>query len=303
MKRRNYIISCIISHIILIILIVVILLPGRKQTNGYGAFIGSVILIEALYLFKMLRGSNKQAASDIMGAVWGFLLLWETVVTKLDLMHPVLVPSPENVFYALVSQYQVILTGVISSMELLTVGLAIGLVLGIFLGVVCGWVTRLRDFFYPIANVLSPIPPVVYSPYIIAIMPSFRSASAMLIILGIFWPNFLNMIIRVNSIDQNILDTAKVLNVKDFSIIFKILLPYCFPGIINGLKVTVSSAVMMLTMAEMMGATKGMGYYIVNYNTYGNYTNVTAGIIVVGIVVTMLNKIVFLIQKKSIKWR
>ena len=125
----------------------------------------------------------------------------------------------------------------------------------------------------------------------------------MVIILGIFWPTFLNMMIRVDSIDRQILDSARVLNLSQMAMVFQVLLPYAFPGIINSLKVTVTTAVMMLTFAEMMGATSGMGYYIVNYNTYANYTNVVAGIIVVGIVVTMLNKIVGMIQKKVIQWQ
>ena len=85
--------------------------------------------------------------------------------------------------------------------------------------------------------------------------------------------------------------------------VFEILLPYSVPGIVKGLRVTMTSAVMMLTFAEMMGSTTGMGYYIVNYNTYGNYTKVLAGIIVVGIVVTVLSGLISLLQKKSIKWR
>ena len=75
------------------------------------------------------------------------------------------------------------------------------------------------------------------------------------------------------------------------------------PGIIKGLKVTVTTAVMMLTFAEMMGSTVGMGYYIVNYNTYGNYTKVVAGIIVVGLTVTLLGAAVTWLQKRTIKWQ
>ena len=64
-----------------------------------------------------------------------------------------------------------------------------------------------------------------------------------------------------------------------------------------------TTAVMMLTFAEMMGSTVGMGYYIVNYNTYGNYTKVIAGIMVVAFVVTLLSALVTWIQKKVIRWQ
>ena len=68
------------------------------------------------------------------------------------------------------------------------------------------------------------------------------------------------------------------------------------------MKVTFTTGIMLLTFAEMMGATSGMGYYIVNYNTYGNYTKVVARIIVVGTVVTVLNKCIDVLQKKLIVW-
>ena len=61
--------------------------------------------------------------------------------------------------------------------------------------------------------------------------------------------------------------------------------------------------IIMLNFAELMGATHGMGYYIQNSITYANYTQAVAGIICIGIVVTLLSKLVTLIQRKAIRWR
>lgn len=66
---------------------------------------------------------------------------------------------------------------------------------------------------------------------------------------------------------------------------------------------SLTTSVIMLTFAEMMGATKGMGFYIINYTHYANYTNVVAGFIVVGVVVTFLNWVVGIVQTKAIKWQ
>ncbi len=60
---------------------------------------------------------------------------------------------------------------------------------------------------------------------------------------------------------------------------------------------------MVLTFAEMMGSTRGMGFYIINYTHYANYTNVAAGIIVVGLVVTLLSKLITFIQKRLSVWK
>ena len=104
-------------------------------------------------------------------------------------------------------------------------------------------------------------------------MPSFRSASALIIFLGIFFPTFLNMIIRVGSIEKELLDSAKAMALTNWQMVTQILLPYVFPSVISGLKVTLTTSIMLLIFAEMMGATSGMGYYIINYTHYANYTN------------------------------
>lgn len=303
-KNKRIPATLFINQMLFLCLGICLFLPGEKQIKGPCPMAAAILIFEIAYLTYIVRkGENLTAASDLMMIVWAFLLLWEIVVTKKNMMHPVLVPAPENVFYVFYEQPVILLKGVWSSLKLLFAGVFGGLAAGVVAGLVCGWIPRLRNLFYPIANVLAPIPSIVFAPYIVALMPSFRSASMVVIVLGIFWPTFLNMIIRVDGIEKRILDSARALNLNNRSMIFQILLPYAFPGVISGLKVTMTTAVMMLTFAEMMGATSGMGYYIVNYNTYGNYTNVVAGIMVVGVVVTVLNKLVAWLQKKLIRWQ
>lgn len=299
--------SFILAHIMLAGLIVLVLLPGEKQTQSPAAMLVGIALMECVFLYRLWRMEKQKkplyVPACIIMLVWGTLLLWELLVTQLNCMHPVLYPAPENVFYVFQTQYETILINILSTMQLLLVSIVIGVVLGVVLGVTVGWLPPLRDVFYPIANVLAPIPSIVYAPYIISIMPSFRSASAMVIVIGIFFPMFLNMVNRVKSMDAQIVESARMLNVGNRAMITRVLLPYVIPGVIMGMKVTLTTSFMLLMFAEMMGATSGLGYYIVNYNTYGNYTNVIACIIVVGIIVTVLNWLTNLLEKRLIKWQ
>ena len=302
MKKWN--LSVVISHVLLAALFVAVLLRGEKKTAPYGAMLCALALMEGAYLYRVMRRPKKlSSASDIMSILWALMLVWEVLVSKLDLCHPVLAPALENIFAVFSEDHLEMGRGILSSLEILLIGVVVGLALGTLLGLICGWHQRLKEVFFPIAGVLAPIPSIVFAPYVIAIMPTFRSASVVVILLGIFWPTFLKTIISVESIDKNMVDSARTLELGGFAMIFEVLLPYSMPGIVKGLKVTMTTAVMMLTFAEMMGSTVGMGYYIVNYNTYGNYTKVIAGIMVVGLVVTLLSSLVSVIQKKAIKWQ
>ena len=295
----------LISHVFLAGLIcVMILLPDQKVAGSKFYFYVVIGMIELLGIIQFfMKKGKKTVAGEILSIIWCFFLWWELNVTKIDRMHPVLAPAPEKVFSALWSQRYLHINNMVESMKLLLTALVIGLGCAVLIGLICGWITRLGDILYPIAVVMTPIPAVVYAPYIIACMPSFRSASFAIVVIGVIFPNLLNMITRVKSIDPSILDAAYAMNIKGMALVLKVLLPYTLPSILSGLKVTVTTSIMLLLYAEMMGATKGLGYYIVNYNTYGNYTNVIGGIIVIALTVTLLNRLGEWISKHAIHWQ
>ncbi len=301
--------SLLLAHTFLALLVCLVLLApkGRVTIRAPGFFLAALALMELGFLASLWKKKRKGAltngACDIILFVWLLLLAWELATSVLSVTNPVLVPCPENVFDTFFREWRTMLMNVLYSLQLLSVGFLSGMALAILLGLVVGWIPRLREFAYPIANVMAPIPAIVFSPYLVSVMPSFRSASAMVILLGVFWPTFLTTINRVSGMEPRILDSARMLNLSNSRMIFSILLPYVMPGIVSGLKVSVTTSVLMLNFAELMGATHGMGYYIQNSITYANYTRAVAGILCIGIVVTILNRLVTVIQKHAIRWR
>lgn len=304
---RSDIRRLILPHLLLLALLyAVVILPDRRpNVQSCAALLAGIGMIEALFLaavFRAWRRGKESGAFDIMVLVWALLLVWELASSVYNAAHPVLIPAPENVFHTFREQWQAMLLNIGYSMGLLVSGVLTGLTAAVALGLPCGWIPRLRRFAYPIANVMAPIPPVVISPYLVALMPSFRSASMLVIVLGVFWPTFLTVVNRVNSIDPQILDAARTLVPSTGVMIFRILLPYVFPGIVSGLKVSVTTSLLMLNFAELMGATHGMGYYVQNSIAYANYAHAVAGIFVIGVVVTVLSAAVAWLQGRLIRW-
>ena len=230
------------------------------------------------------------------------LIVWETASTDLKLTHPVLIPNPENVFAVFPTRWEELLKNVTSSMILLAEGFITSLIAGNIIGLFVGWMPKVREAVYPIAHVLAPVPAIVFAPYLVMLLPSFKAAAVAVIFLGIFWPTLLNTILRVESLDKHILDSARMMGLSTPTMIFRVLLPYLYPTVATGLKTQLPTAMLMLVMAEMYGATSGLGYFVINYTNYANYTNVVAGIIMVGIVVTILDFLVGLLVRKTVKW-
>ena len=230
------------------------------------------------------------------------LLLWEIFGPVLGIAHNVLLPSPENVFNVFVDHGGELALSVVSSLELLLSGFFFGTLFGVILGVICGWIPRLRAMFYPIANVFAPIPSVVFTPFLVILMPNYRLAAVMVILLGVFWPQFLSMILRVGSLPPAIIDNTRVLKVSNLTMITKIIMPYILPDILKGLRISLTTGFLMLMYAESFGAKSGIGYWISNANVFANYANIYAGIITCGITVTVLNYGSAWLQKRFTKW-
>ncbi len=289
------------GNLLFLAVLAVLAVPAQRKLDSVVPYLAVLLLIEAAFLICYAH-KRKKSALDIVTAAFLFLGVWD-LTSRLNLTHPVLVPPPENVFYVFVSQRVLMAQGVVSSLKLLLIGVGLALIFGVFLGLLVGWIPRLRGAILPIANVISPIPPLVYTPYVVAVMPTFRAASIFVIFCAVFWPTFQNMVSRVGSIDRKIIQSAQVMNVSTFTMLFGVILPYCKPSILTGLTGSIRAALLCLTGAELLGASSGLGYFVKKFSDYADYTKVIAGIILMGVVVTILSAFVSLLQRKLIKWR
>ena len=289
----------VLPHLLFLALVFLILQPSVEGTKSYTAFLIIVIAVEAA----LLANRKKKAAIDIGIIVFAALILWEYITAKVGVKDAMLYPAPENVFNIFVTDYEKILEGVGSSLRLMGLAFALALFFGVGLGLIVGLSDRLSSTVMPIVRVISPIPPIIYSPYAVALLPSFRAASIFVITMTIFWSIFMNMVLSVRQIDRKIMDSARTLNLNQISMILHVLLPYSLPGIINSVSVSVSTSFLVLTAAEMIGATSGLGWYIKYNADFANFTKVIAGIFVIGVVVTVLNALISLVKRLLIRWR
>ncbi len=305
-KKFNF--GLLLSHLLLAALVCIILfVPKKDEGMDPTSLLVAMGLMELLFLWSVFQKIRKKQSlkgcADIIIIVWAFLILWEMACSVVGTLNPMLFPTPENTFEIFYKYRKAMLRNIWASLKLLGIGLGVGVSTAVLLGVICAWIPRLKNFTYPIANVMAPIPPIVFSPYLIIIMPTFRSASIMIVFLGVFWPTFMNAFQNVQGIDKRTIDSAKMLNLNNWEMIFTILLPAVMPPVINRLKITLTTSLLMLNFAEMMGSEAGIGYFIVTASAFSNFEQCIAGIICSGVVVTILNKLTGFVQKHALRWK
>jgi NitT/TauT family transport system permease protein len=154
-----------------------------------------------------------------------------------------------------------------------------------------------------ISKFIGAIPPLVYIPYGIALLPTFRSVSVMVIFLASFWPALAGAMSGVLNVDKRIVDTARTLNVGKTTFLFKVMLPAALPEIFIGCNQGLSVSFILLTSAEMIGARSGLGYYVKNFSDLGDYTRIIVGVLVIGIVVTVIVFFFNKLQRRLLRWK
>lgn len=289
----------VLPHLIFLTLTAAIFLPGRAEVHSRWVFAVVMALIEGVFLLRR----KKRATCGIATIVFTFFLIWELYSSKFSTEGNFLFPPPENVFAIFLEDDSVILNSVGSSFGMMALSFAIALALGIPLGLLSGRHNRLRGIVQPIAQVLSPIPGLIYAPYAVALMPSFWAASVFILSSGLFWPVLLGVIDTLGQMQKKLTDSAKALNLSERSTVFNVLLPYCVPSIFTTLSLQISNSFLLLVGAEMLGATSGVGWYVKYSSDFSDYTRVIAGFIVIGVLVSVVNSGLARLRKAAIRWQ
>ncbi|MDR3238624.1 MAG: ABC transporter permease subunit [Clostridiales bacterium] len=267
------------------------------------AYVVILILFEAIFNFKIIKKSKPlKNLLDLYSIIFAFFLLWDLGSKQFHVLHYTLLPPPQNVFYIFTQDYSVMINGFFQSMCLILVGVVSGMLLGIITGLFVGWYPRLREAVTPVINVIASIPALVYAPYLVVVMPTFKIASVTIIFMGIYPPTTMNMISNVQGVDKKLIDTARSLNLNNRGILLKALLPACAIPLLGSLRIRIATAFMILIMAETIGATAGLGYYVKRWAAWADYPKVFAGVILIGVVVVGINGLIHLFETKAIKW-
>lgn len=261
-----------------------------------------LLIVEVLYIF-LLCYRKKKSVSDTIIVVYSFFLLWECAYKFGWVHYDLLIPSPQGLIEVFPSKRAEILKDVFSSVKLIIWAVVLSIIFGTILGLLAGWIARVREVVLPVVNVITLIPPLMFAPYIIIFSKSFEFTAYCIIFFAVFWPTFQGMIARVGSIDKKIIEAAKTMNVGTVGMLFRVILPYCLPGIIQSVSRSLRGAFMCLSGAEMLGIGVGIGFFTEKYKAFSDYRVVLAGIFVVGIITTVIDIIVKKIEKAVIKWK
>jgi NitT/TauT family transport system permease protein len=213
-----------------------------------------------------------------------------------------LIPSPGITARALWESLPELWVGTISSLTILVPGFLIATVLGIVSGLSIGSSPRLQRIFFPFARVAAPVPPTVYIPYAIAVLPTFKLSAIFVVFIGAFWPIFQNAAAGAHALEERYRDNARILGLSGFEYQWKVVFPAALPHIFSGMAVGLGFSFILLTVAELFGANAGLGRFVQYYADFADYPKMVAGILYTGLVTFLAMTGLETIKRRALFW-
>lgn len=243
-------------------------------------------------------------AINIIGGFTILIVVWQ-LIFSFGNYSQALFPSPQGVikgFKELVSD-GVLFEDIRDSIIRFAIGYSISVVLGITLGLILGWFRNIWGFINPIVQLLRPISPMAWLPFVVLWFGIGDLPAIAIIFIAAFFPILLSTVSAVGSVDQIYLKVAKNFGIKQPQVLTKIILPAAFPSIATGLHLALGTAWVFLVAGEMVGAQSGLGFLIVDARNNLRADMLMAAMVVIGVLGLLLDGLIRLLEKWiSNKW-
>ncbi|HEX6472921.1 MAG TPA: ABC transporter permease [Streptosporangiaceae bacterium] len=181
-------------------------------------------------------------------------------------------------------------------------GWIIASAVGIVIGVALGRSRAASEFLNPLLEFGRAIPPPTLIPFFIIVFHITDSMFIAVIVFGVIWPVLLNTIDGARTVDSLQLDTAKVFGISGWQRLWRVILPAAAPKIFAGLRVSLSLALILMVISELVGATAGIGDHLVNAQRSFELPQMWAGIVLLGILGLLFNGVFVLVERRVLAW-
>ena len=178
-----------------------------------------------------------------------------------------------------------------------------GISTGIGVGVLIGLFTLIRAGLLPVVAAIFPIPKIALLPLFIIWFGIDEGSKYALIALGTFTPTVVSTYGAVDNVDRSLIRMGQSFGLSWFSIVRKIVLPAALPGILSGLRISLGIAIILLVAAEMLGASYGIGAYILEAGSLYDLERLFVGVTILSIFGVTISWLVGLLEKRLLKWR
>jgi ABC-type nitrate/sulfonate/bicarbonate transport system permease component len=231
-------------------------------------------------------------------------LVWEAV-SRSGLMTPILLPAPTTIvetFWYLVSTGK-IWHHVWPSLMRVAIGFVAATLIGVPLGLFMGRSAWVEGGLYASFEILRPIPPIAWTPLAILWFGLGTPPAVFLIFVGAYFPILINTISGVKGIDKRLVHFAKTLGATERVVMLEIIPAAALPSVLTGMRIGLGVGWMVVVAAEMIAASSGLGYMIMDGRFTLQTDVVIVGMLSIGFLGLATDLLFRKVESVVLRWR
>jgi sulfonate transport system permease protein len=182
-------------------------------------------------------------------------------------------------------------------------GFAIGASLALVFAAWVGLSREAEAYLEPTFAALRAIPSLAWVPLLLLWLGIDETSKIVLIAIGAFFPVYANGVAAIRNIDRKWVEVGRIYGFSRWQLVRRILLPAALPGLFTGLRSGMSLAWMFLVAAELIAATKGLGYLLSDGRETSRPDIVLAAIIVLASLGKLSDGVLAVIERRWLIWR
>ncbi len=254
------------------------------------------------------QGGPKPRRSSL--ALLGFVLpvllalLWEGLVAA-GIANGRLMPPPSVIGRTLweLARSGELLTHAAATLSRVAAGFGLGALAGTVLGALTGALPVARRLLDPTLQALRAIPSIAWVPLFILWLGIFEASKVALIAVGVFFPVYLGVAAAIQGIDRKIVEVGRVFRLSRLAMVRRVLLPAILPDWITALRSGLGLGFMFVVAAEIMGASEGLGYLLVDGQQLGRPDTIIAAIISFAVLGKLADGLLVAITRPFLAWQ
>ena len=199
---------------------------------------------------------------------------------------------------------------ILTSLQTVFFGFLIATAFAVPIGIFCGLSPTVNNAMNPLIQIFKPVSPLAWLPIVTivvsavytnasAAMPKSFLVSAITVTLCSLWPTLINTALGVASIDKDLLNVSKVLQLKASDKIFKLVIPSSLPLMFTGLRLSLGVGWMVLIAAEMLAQNPGLGKFVWDEFQNGSSNSlarIMVAVLTIGVIGFLLDRLMFTLQ-------
>jgi sulfonate transport system permease protein len=215
-----------------------------------------------------------------------------------------LLPAPSQIFDTLIDLGAQGLLGHIGASTLrVAAGFGIGAVLAVLLGAAVGLSRRAEALLDPSFQALRAIPSLAWVPLLLLWLGIDEAPKIVLIAIGAFFPVYMGVASGIRGVDRKLIEVGRLYQLSNVALTRRVLLPAALPSILTGLRNGLSLAWMFMVAAELIAASRGLGYLLSDGRETSRADIVLAAIALLAILGKFSDSLMAAIEHRCLAWR